>query len=988
MNDERWQQVDRLFHQALARAPQERQAFLASACTNDVGLRRQVEALLAAHDEADSFIEIPAVEVEARHLAAEQPDSSAEGFVGGVIGHYRIIELLGSGGMGDVYRAQDIRLRRDVALKLLPTFFTSNAERLRRFEQEARAASALNHPNILTIYEIGRANSERYIATEFISGVTLRKRMAGTPMKVYEAVDVATQVADALTAAHAKGIVHRDIKPENIMICSGMDSGQKEGHVKVLDFGVAKLTESASIRTDLPTRPLVSTSDGITLGTAPYMSPEQASGERIDARTDIWSLCVVLYEMLSGRAPFEGPTKSHLIVSILENEPRPLGESGTLPDSLVRIVNKGLRKDRHERYQTAQEIYYDLRAVKQQLEPQPQSQNIVVPRFIDDVKPRATTSALDLRQKRRLVLVIAAFLLAGVAVGLRYVWPRFVSRNSPPPFSKFKLTRLTTNGKASSAVVSPDGKYVVHVVGPTGQKSLWLRHIATGSDKEIVPANGNEILNISFSPDGNNIYFVRSESHDIFLNTVPVLGGLPKKLIRDIDSAVTLSPGGDKLAFIRGDPTTATASLIVANANGTDEQKLVTHDINDFFVPTAGNPAWSPDGEKIVIALRGSAPSVAYHNLVEVRVKDRGEKQITSEAWGVIRSICWLPDGGGLLVTASDPDRRNTQVFYSSYPGGQVEAVTNDLDNYEDISITVDGTSAVTVRSEGVAEIWIAATADLSHASKITSNQFDGVKGIAWTPDGKIVHSSNKSGSKDLWLMNADGTGDTQLTSNARQNHQPCVSSDGRYIAFTSSRAGRTNIWRMDSDGNNPVQLSFGPSGLFPKCTKDGQVIYLSDLEGQGAAWRVPISGGEGKRLTDYHAWIVAGTSPVDGRIAIGVLDEKGPTPQRRFAIIPPDGGAPLKIFDFPTAFGTIAGSYYMQVVSWTADGKGLTYIENRDGVSNIWLQPVDGGSKRQLTNFKSDLIFNYAWSVDGKKLALSRGSQTSDVILIKDTSR
>jgi serine/threonine protein kinase len=501
MKPEGWQQLDKLFHSALERRAEERAAFLKEVCAGDESLRKQVEGLLAAHEKAGSFIESPAFEVEAEAVAREQVSGRANSLAGQTIGHYRVIELLGAGGMGEVYLAQDMTLGRQVSLKLLPAHFTADAERLRRFEQEARAASALNHPNILTIYEIGHADSVRYIATEFIDGVTLRERLAGKPIKTDEALEVAVQVAGALAAAHAKGIVHRDIKPENIMISRSAHLGQRENYVKVLDFGIAKLTEPDVLETDLPTRPLVSTSDGITMGTAPYMSPEQAQGLKLDARTDVWSLGVVLYEMVTGRAPFDGPTRSHLIVSILEKEPPPLrAQAEEVPEALEWIVSKALRKDREERYQTARELLSDLEDLKQRLD---FAARVERSRPSDSISKEISRSneqrALDAQapatpgklNRRNLLLAAAALItVTAVVFAFRYFGPNLLRNKSAAPFSKFKVTRLTSTGKAASAVISPDGKYVVHVMGNAGQQSLWLRHIATGSDKEIVPANG------------------------------------------------------------------------------------------------------------------------------------------------------------------------------------------------------------------------------------------------------------------------------------------------------------------------------------------------------------------------------------------------------------------------------------------------------------------------------------------------------------------
>ena len=364
------------------------------------------------------------------------------------------------------------------------------------------------------------------------------------------------------------------------------------------------------------------------------------------------------------------------------------------------------------------------------------------------------------------------------------------------------------------------------------------------------------------------------------------------------------------------------------------------------------------------------------------------EKQLTSEKWNAIETICWLPDGGGLAVTASEPERRNTQIWYASYPGGEVRRITNDLNNYQNVSLTADGASLVTVLSEGTSDIWVMPAGDASRAAQITSNRFDGVTGIAWTPDGRIVHGSRVSGNADLWIMNADGTEDRQLTANAGLNIFTKVSPDAHYVALTSNRTGERVIWRIDIDGANPKQLTHGVNDFNPLFTLDSQwVIFNSGSGDETSIWKVPIDGGNPVQLTDYFSTASA-VSPKDGKIACGFLDERA-TPRRvRTGVLAPEGGAPTAVFDFPSYFGTIGPGFYGQVIGWTVDGRALTYIVTKDGVSNIWSQPLDGGQPRQLTDFKSDLIIYYAWSPDGKKLALARGSKTSDVVLIRDMTK
>jgi eukaryotic-like serine/threonine-protein kinase len=357
MTPERWQQIDQLFHAVLACEPARRADFLDSACNGDEPLRQEVESLISSHEDADSFIETPAGDVAAGLLSAHEFTFEP----GQQINNYRIVRPLGSGGMGEVYLAEDTRLGRNVALKILPAKFTVDAQRVHRFELEARAASALNHPNIITIHEIGKVNSTQFIVTEFVEGQTLRERMVAAQFSMGEALEIATQVAGALEAAHAAGIVHRDIKPENIML-------RADGYVKVLDFGLAKLTELQAAESDLESTVLLQSNPGLIMGTVQYMSPEQARGRKVDARTDIWSIGIVLYELLSGQVPFSGDTASHVMVSLMEDALPPLTNHANVPAELDRIVTQALRKNQNERYQSASQLTRDLKALIRELQ--------------------------------------------------------------------------------------------------------------------------------------------------------------------------------------------------------------------------------------------------------------------------------------------------------------------------------------------------------------------------------------------------------------------------------------------------------------------------------------------------------------------------------------------------------------------------------------------------------------------------------------------
>lgn len=1013
MKPEHWQQLDELFHSALEREPGERAAFLDDACARDESLRKQVEALLAADGKAGSFMESPAMEVEARAVAADPGNTESELGPGDTVSHYRIISSLGSGGMGHVYLAQDTVLSRQVALKLLPQAFTRDRDRLRRFQQEARAASALNHPNIITIYEIGQVDDRHFMATEFIDGTTLRqnffdegKHRSGKPLRLLEVLNIAIQTADALAAAHEAGIVHRDIKPENIMV------RRRDRYVKVLDFGLAKLTEDA-VDPEAPTRAQVETSAGVVMGTASYMSPEQARGEQVDARTDIWSLGVVLYELLAGCGPFERSTPSEVIALILEREPPPLARfAREVPPELERIVNKALTKDREERYQTTKDVLIDLRRLRQQLEIKAEVERLATPgagsevAATRDAKQPAvgTTDETTARTQAEIVrrTSSAEYLLSGIkrhkqgAVaalaislillgGIGYLLYRSIVHRQPKPtpFQATKITPLITKGiDAQLPSISPDGKYVAYVAGAAGQQSLWINQVATTSDVEIIPPAEVQYGRPNFSHDGSYVYYVVREKGDPqgALYRIPVLGGAPRKLLINIQSVISLSPDDKRFAFYRANPKEGEDLLMVANADGSGEQRLASRKGDEWFEfgkGTGQGPAWSPDGKVIACGAgkgsRGRLPAT----VIVVQVEDGAQKEFTSQMWSVIGSLAWLRDGSGLILSAVEQPNPS-QILHLSYPGGEVRQITDAFRGFVGPSLTADSGTIVAVQWDQLTNIWVAPGGDASRAKQITSsNKWEGAHGLSWTPDGKIVYFSRATGNADIWIMDRDGSHQKQLTVDAGINKEPSVTADGRYIVFVSNRTGNlSNIWRMDADGGHPKQLTNGTEDLEPYCSPDSKwVVYSNAGTAKTTLWKVSIDGGNPVQLTNNDS-----SSPVpspDGKwIACRYGNEQNDSLDR-IAVIPFEGGEPTKLFDLPP-------------VRWTSDGRALTYVGKRGGVANIWSQSIDGGPARQLTDFKDNLleIWEYDWSHDGKQLACVRGVMVPTIVLISDSSK
>jgi serine/threonine protein kinase/Tol biopolymer transport system component len=929
--------------------------------------------------------------------------------VGTSLGRYEIRSHIGSGGMGEVYLAQDTQLRRPVAIKLLPESFTRDEDRVHRFEQEAYAASALNHPNILTIYEIGEINSTHFIAMEYVEGVTLRQHItrshvsdgqaAGAGIKLGEVLDIAIQIASALSASQAAGIAHRDIKPENIMV-------RRDGYVKVLDFGLAKLAERPQADTEAPTRALVNTSPGAVMGTVNYMSPEQAKGQPVDARSDIWSLGVVIYEMITGRLPFEGPTSSHVVVAILEKEPPLLARylSGVL-EALEWIVTKALTKDQEDRYQTAREMLMDLRRLKQRLDAGSELERSVAPetgsghvntgsqtdartfsghqleaKTMTAGAPQTISSAEYLvgevkRHKLGFLFAIIAVLL--VAVGTWWAWSRFRDRSPETrPFQNMRLTRLTETGKATLAAISPDAKYVVHVVNDGGQSSLWVRQAATSSNVQIVAPTNGRFIGLNFSPDGTYVYYTIYEKQSPvgIVYQIPALGGQPRRILEDSDTGVTFSPDGKRFAFVRLFPQSAGSSLVVANADGSDEVKLITREFPHAFNGGIGTgPSWSPDGNSIACSTSDLVNGVLTSGLSIVDVNRKVEMLMNPAKWVFIGQVRWTPSGKGLIVTASEEFNNPVQLWYVPYPAGRPERITNDLNTYNGVAVSADGSALATVESQIRSNLWLAPSGNAAQATQITYGKNEGVSRLSWTNDGRVVFSAVSGGNSDLWTVKPDGTEVRPLTTSGGFYAAPASSPDGKYIVFFSTRSGSPQIYRMNTDGRETKQLTFEAGAVSPAVSPDSLwVIYNNVLDNR--LWKISIEGGTPVKISDKLAGQAA-VSP-DGKLIACRYREEVLKPFQ-LGLISLETGKTVKAIDFPA---TTAGGGGFQ---WTSDGKSVMYVDTRNGVSNIWSQPIDGSPPKHVTDFKSDQIFTFSWSKDGKQLMLARGRTINDVIMI-----
>lgn len=974
------------------------------------------------------------------------------------ISHYRIIKKLGEGGMAEVFLAEDTRLKRKVALKFLSAGLTSDEDRLSRFRQEARAASSLNHPCILTVFDIGEADSAHFIATEYVEGETLRRRISKTRMDLAEVLDVGIQVAGALAAAHQAGIVHRDIKPENIMV-------RPDGYVKLLDFGIAKLTEQRAEAVDpesgktLPVR----TEPGLIMGSPRYMSPEQVRGLEVDARTDIFSLGVVLYEMAAGRPPFDGATVSDAVVSVLHQEPAPLADKCPIaPAELQQIVARALKKDKNERYQTAADLLSDLKRVRQQIELQrdiatvpirsadnsptisasadpatgagrttptprpnesptvassaglgatrdalgsssagavPAPERFVVTRDAEAISADGASStpsqAVQTRAKRPRSFVdrsIRAGIGTAVAVLLIaagvLTYKRVAGGSKPKlSFHDMKISRITQTGKVIHVAVSPDGKYAVYVMNADGQQSLWVRQLATDSTVPIVPPAHVGHAGLTFSADGNFVYYTRFTPSSLrgyasslgALYQIPALGGSPKKLVDDIDSPAAISPDGSKLAFVRHNSQESSSapqedSLMIADSDGGNLHKLFTRLWPDRI--SGGGPAWLPDGSAVACSTYRMGEK--YFDIVRVGVANGAETPLAcSTKWSWVGRMSWLPDGSGPIIVATDDGGVHSQIWRVSVADGTASRITNDLADYIDLSVTADASSLVAVQTDQLSNVWVAPVAEAGQPSQITSGA-NNYSALAWSGDGKIFYASNEPG---VWVMDPSGANRGRLTDLA--GGELAVSPDAASIAFSYYHDGTQNIWLMSAAGDSPKQLTDEEgASTSPSWTKDGKALFYQYLRRDSLVPSIMKLS-----LPDLTKTLVAEDAPgsavvsPDGQSAAYIDNDRG------IVVVPLGGSEPIKqLIGVPPQkiFPVIPASGAIDLLIWSPDGRSLLFKGMMSGVSNVWSQSVGGGPPKKLTNFSVDNVYAFDLSRDGKTLVCVRGSQVDDAVVIK----
>ena len=937
------------------------------------------------------------------------------------LGPYEIVEVLGAGGMGEVYRARDPRLGRDLAIKVLAPSLAQDAAALARFEREARTASSLNHPNIVHIYEIGEATLPsgriHYIAMEYIEGQTLRARLrAGERWK--SLLEPLTSVAEALAKAHKAGVVHRDLKPENVMITG-------DGYPKVVDFGLAKLFEGARAPVDAITaaEPDLRTGTGTLLGTPSYMSPEQAQGKPADHRSDIFSFGCILYEATTGRRTFAADSAVATLHAIVYDAPSPVESlSADAPLLLHRIVNTCLAKDPAQRYQSTGELVSDLRVLSR---PSATPNTETAPTMALSESTRPSGSGGSARRWLALGAVVAvAFVGAAVWRGRSVAVP-----SGSPDAGLLQIEKITNRGNVSDVALSNDGRYLAYVASGPAQ-SIWLRDILEKTETRLVaPFESARSSKLWFASGGHSIYydFTPKGSTGSSIYEAPLIGGAPRLVVA---RAGRLSPDGRRFAEMRrhgGKETLFISDLETG-------QKRDLGEIDRWWIYD-----WSPDGSLLPFAqvkegkdvlfiakmdgtgVRQIAELTSFNGfwwkpksdgaLIGSEVADQGRVRLLDLDLGTGSThpvgdrvwqdivVRWLPDGTGLVIKERIRGRPAV-LWLVSYPDGRATRIPASEQAYGGLSLSADGSTLASVQSVRLSDILVSSDPDRGAFKPVEKGTDVNYRG-RWLTDGKIVFHSNDAGTYDLYVADPDGSNRAQLTFDRAGNEtSPAPSPDGRYIVFESDRSGRRRLYRINRDGTDLMPLTPQPNAdgydAAPTVTPDSRWVLYRHWDHGPALWKISIDGGPptvvrgepqngsgpgatGRLLESVYG----GSASPDGRLLAYFYAYIYSTKDvKRLSalemVVASSDGTIVTRFPYNDGPFTVSDNWRIQ---WSPDGRYLYYNGGRAGDS-LWKQALAGGPPVQITHFDQPLSY-FDWSRDGKKLLVSRSSTLSDAVLI-----
>ena len=877
------------------------------------------------------------------------------------LGPYEIAAPLGAGGMGEVYRARDARLGRDVAIKVLPAFFANDPDRLRRFEQEARAASALNHPGILTIHDFGEHDGTPYVVSELLEGQTLRERLDGSPIPLRKSVDYAGQIARGLAAAHDKGIVHRDLKPENVFVTS-------DGRVKILDFGLAKLVRAQQQHTIGREAPTLDTEPGAILGTVGYMSPEQVRGVPADHRSDIFSFGVILYEMVTGRRAFAGDSSVETLNAILKEEPKQLASTdSSIPEGVRRIVSHCLEKEPGDRFQSLRDVAFYLDS------------------FSDPgIATRTTAVRVDRPANRRW----AAFALAGaVLLALGYAAGTSRRAGAPPP-SAISVARLTDfGGLEESPAISPDGKSVAFTAYVGDKRQVWIKMIAGGAALQIT-RDENDHQMPRWAPDGASLVYYSPPKEGETQGTlweIPTFGGSSRRIGSSIGGA-DISHDGKRIAFFRFEKDQI--ELVVSERSGAEPRTIAKLPLAPYYL----SPRWAPDDALVAY----QAGYVFTHDIYAVSSEGGTPQRVTREA-RMLSGFCWTADGSRIVFSTA---RGSTVLYLPTFNlwsvgrgGDGLRQITFGESSYVEPDLDASGllVAGHMVRSLDIWKFPVDGDPadNVRRAAQITRQTSQVQTPSVGANDREVVYLSDSGGHGNLWILDMASGATRQLTYEQDPDvgiGVPVWSPDGRHIAFYSTREGGGGNWVINPDGGNLRQLI--REGGWATWSRDGRWLYYNEnvqnTSALGAMKKIRPEGGE----------------------PIAVRNDKGNRPA-----ISPDGSTLYFVIERPAVSGgsdyevraatpesapsrVIATIPAGRIPLWqlvhpviSPDGRWLAMPLTDGSATNLWLLPTDGGPLRKVTDFGQRPTYiarRVSWSPDGKAIFAAFGEGNADVVLIR----
>jgi Tol biopolymer transport system component len=1002
---DRRHRVEELFHEALALESSARGPFLAEACSGEPELLYEVSSLISAYEQPGSFIDTPAYQVSG---LVDDDDDLSESIVGTSIGRYKVVRLIKRSGMGEVYLARDTHLPRDVALKLLPLAFTGDVNRLGRFTLEAEAASSLNHPNILTIHEIGHVEGVHYIATEFVDGQTVRERLSDGPLSLSEAVEIAIGVTNALVASHAAGIVHRDIKPENIMI-------RHDGYIKVLDFGLAKLTERADIKVDSrnAAMSMMDTDPGMLMGTIGYLSPEQANAHEVDTRSDLFSLGVVLYEMIAGQNPFNRGAFGEVIEAILRTEPASLAVvAPKAPASLQKIVSKALAKDKVNRYQHAEDLLADLKAVQAEL------------------RQRSMPRKLTPRERwwRIGIGVLAVVAIAFLGVAVLKILNRTRRANAVGNLSARLRFNVIQNWKSErdetqiEARFSHDGQMIAFMMLRDQWEGIWIKQAVSGAEPKLITTDPANNLWPVWSPDDQRIAFVSIREDKTGIWTTSVNGG-PAQLLGNVKGdfvrTKSWSKDGRTIYYEAGnnlfglDVATGAVSQLTKLENQSsyrnfrvspDEDRLCYIDVQngqtDIWV--AGlhgeapfkvtndseedrTPLWHPDGKRIVYTSnRGGVFQICVGEL-----DGSNPSQVTSGAED--HELSDISKDGVKLLDVSSRD--NAEIFAVDSRSGQELELTSGSGLMLWPEVSRDGQMITFQAANSVGKIPTNSTILVKRTTSggpLTQIAVDGF-GPRWSPDGsRVAFLRFVDGKYELFTASSSGGLEQRLTmAGAEMNGfyllpaakfggNFCWSQNGDGIVYSSKSSGVADLWFVETDGSSPKPLSANADAKLyvydPLCGPNNEIAFAGESLGDAAgSWSVWLKDGDTSKLifeTNHVVrplgWMIAGdellVAAMNGKGDIGYPNEV------KLLRVSVDGlSHPVKTLE----------SAYFWSVQLAPDGSTVAYVSDQDKADNIWVMDIKAAGVRKLTANNEPRVFfaGLNWSSDGKTIYFGKQS-------------